>query len=168
MEPERAGLGPFDGLLREASSTISTLLIGVVNTFPPLPSPEKHSGSWSIIIPDLFLHPRNASSSIEVGHIVLLPPSSNVGSELMSVGLNQGDCDSSLLHEPILNDSSHICPSWGAFLSYVHGSTIPSSSTHSVPLGDPAMISLSSALVAATYRSLLASAFFLALWRSVA
>ena len=118
--------------------------------FPSSFVSEKQSGWWSMVMPVLSLPPRHASSSRLPGSKVLLPLFVKTGSDPSPDGSSQGDSSSPLLHDPMRNDSSHICPNWGAALSYFHGNTMPSSSSHWVPLGEPAMIIFSSALVAAT------------------
>ena len=102
---------------REAWSIDSILWIGVMMALPSSFVSGKQSGWWIMVMPVLPVPPRNASSSRLPGSMVLLPPFARTGFESASDESSQGDSVSPLLHDPIRNDSSHICPSWGAVLS---------------------------------------------------
>ena len=109
----RGGVGVGGSVVwfpREAWSIDSTLWIGVMMALSSSFVTGKHSGWWRMVMPVLPLPPRNASSSRLPGSMVLLPPFARTGSESASNGSSQGDSSSSLLHDPIRNDSSHICP----------------------------------------------------------
>ena len=71
----------------------------------------KHSGSWKINIPFPPEPPRKASSIISAGSRLILPESPNSGSLFEFEWYSQGEEASPLLHDPRLNDSSHIWPS---------------------------------------------------------